>query len=257
MLSHTMPSLAEIIILLSLSLAAICLLGEAVVFDVWGGSGSFSNTPYAELSVHSKITCAVLCASEENQRCGGFSFDSSSSTCLLYPYKDTTCSTGVDGTSSASVTPGYTQPAVYGRVTPPACPGNSSDPCGCPGFFTRCAGRCVAMLSPARSYSKAEARCAELGARLATPRTQEESDCVSAYSQVAWVGFSGGENLESFTGADGCGPLEYTKWSATYSHRSAEETFANIQGVYWYRDLASEEYHPFCQLPNCYRYDCL
>ena len=77
-----------------------------------------------------------------------------------------------------------------------------------------------------------------------------------------WLGYHGGRSLESFGGADGCGPITYSNWHISNGepHLSLDDNCVLIGRIdaYWYDAYCTPTHTHFtlCQLHNCYRPQC-
>ncbi|KAF0288322.1 Type-2 ice-structuring protein [Amphibalanus amphitrite] len=65
--------------------------------------------------------------------------------------------------------------------------GTLSDPCACPDGWLLCAGRCISWRTTSASFSSAQSGCQQMGAHLATARSEAEHQCTLG-SKYGWVG---------------------------------------------------------------------
>ena len=139
-----------------------------------------------------------------------------------------------------------------------------SYPCGCPAGFSRCAGRCLARLNQAVTFTKAESLCAELGAHLAVPRSEAENQCAMKASpgEMSWLGVTDVVTEGQFIGADGCGFVEDPAWGDGQPTNSENRDFvvllppSDSEGPGWADKKGRLTKYPLCQLALCYQPDC-
>ena len=139
----------------------------------------------------------------------------------------------------------------------------------------RLSGRIPAVRRPTSAvvggnstYPEAERRCAELGALLATPRTEQENQCAptAAGTALSWLGFTDVVTECQFLGADGCGTVSPNGSFWAPGRRSvpglplhyvllAPEGTSYNKG--WTLHQIHDELRPLCQLQLCYQATCL
>ena len=149
-------------------------------------------------------------------------------------------------------------------VGSPPVSGSSADPCGCPAGFSRCAGRCLALLPEQVSFPEAEALCKKQKARLAVPRSEAENNCTLALAggRSVWLGVN--DRLEDLVweAADGeCGevPASAAWWAQDEPTAQTGEgcVFMDLGG--WadaYCNHQRYQLHPMCQYSNCLQPQC-
>ena len=134
-------------------------------------------------------------------------------------------------------------------------------PCGdCPAGFSRCAGRCWHLSSHYVDHPAAAQYCANLGAHLATPRTEEEYLCLLLVAEgfrvidTFCLGYQSCGDV--FVGADGCGPLTYSKWLPNEPALHGDEicvVYRTTTDDGWLTDLCNSTLPAICQTSHCYQ----
>ena len=139
--------------------------------------------------------------------------------------------------------------------------------CACPAGFHRCGGRCLQQLKQKVTYPEAERLCGELGAHLATPRSEEENKCAhkAAGTALSWLGFTDVVTQGQFLGADGCGtvPSDGPVWEPGHPILTDDQLLYVVlvpEGALWNKGWAvnrvNNTWRPLCQLPLCYQAGC-
>ena len=138
---------------------------------------------------------------------------------------------------------------------------NTTFPCGgCPAGFYRCAGRCWHryQLDQFVDHPAAAQYCANLGAHLSTPRTEQENLCplIVAGDSLStfWLSYQHSDGV--YVSADGCGPLNYTKWAMGEPILDGDRTCVVHVRNFWYTDLCTDTRSVVCQIPHCYQPQC-
>ena len=137
---------------------------------------------------------------------------------------------------------------------------NTTFPCGgCPAGFYRCAGRCWHryQLDQFVDHPAAAQYCANLGAHLATPRTEEENLCpgiVSGSYSLYWLGYQSSDDV--LIGADGCGPANYTNGIPNEPELDDDNTCVVYKDGDWSTAMCTSLWLVICQMPHCYQPQC-
>ena len=152
--------------------------------------------------------------------------------------------------------------------------GTAGDDCGCPMGFRRYGSRCLLLLEPAKDYWNADGYCMEkYNSTLAVPHSPEEQRQIEAAAldvltgsnlTKVWLGPFKGEHSDSWSGFEGCGPIDESEfyWASgqpddpTRFVAYAPPGTAESDG--WYtHGLNAGPFRPLCQLHYCYRPDCI
>ena len=143
-------------------------------------------------------------------------------------------------------------------------PGTPSDPCGCPAGFSRCAGRCLALLPQKVNFAEAEVLCAAQTAHLAVPRSEAENNCVLALADGKdfWLGVNDREMEGQWVAADGeCGEVPAsTAWWLQDEPTGLENDNCILIHLGAWADTACDSpnllFPPMCQLSSCLQPQC-
>ncbi|XP_037073821.1 mannose-binding protein C-like [Pollicipes pollicipes] len=131
-----------------------------------------------------------------------------------------------------------------------------------PPEFVACSGRCYLPLVTAVTHEQATAHCAQLGARLAVPRTLKENLCAAGLAghRSVWLGITDLAVKGEFVDQDGRSVAEVlgNVWSEgqpdNYQNREdcveiwPTNTFPNVRFAEWNDRDCSAKAIPMCQL---------
>ncbi|KAF0294028.1 C-type lectin domain family 6 member A [Amphibalanus amphitrite] len=180
------------------------------------------------VSAVSAVDCGRRCDAQTIRKCSGFIYRPDDGTCRLFSGD---CR-GPAANSSQLITERY--------MARSGCPVN---------------------------YTTAESRCTGPRAHLAVPRSDAEQSCALQMigDQLAWLGLTDVDDDGVFIGADGCGVATASSpfWAPDEPDSLPLQYYAVLAaapsgfGEGWHDNVPDQLRYPLCQLPACYRPDCV
>ncbi|KAF0301927.1 Histone-lysine N-methyltransferase PRDM9 [Amphibalanus amphitrite] len=134
-----------------------------------------------------------------------------------------------------------------------------TDPCACPDGWLLCAGRCISWRTTSASFSSARSGCQQMGAHLATARSEAEHQCTLG-SKYGWVGATDEASEGVYVGEDGLGVMTIpTTWwqPGEPSDVTGGENCVMTGGSRPWADAeCTRTYYYLCQLAGCHKPGC-